>query len=344
MQIKSFSLGELSSHIGAELKGDPDCLISSPAPLDIAGVGQITFLRDDKYKNLLSETKASAIILQPKNMLEKTSANLLLLENPYLGFIKIINLMCAPPKPTPGVHATAVLGKNCDIAKTANIAANVVIGDNVCIGEHTIISANCTIGHNARVGDDVCIYPNVVLYDNVRLGNRVIVHSGAIIGADGFGMLNDNGIWVKVPQIGSVVIGDDVEIGASTTIDRGTLGDTEIGDGVKLDNQIQIAHNVCIGAHTLMAGGTMVAGSAKIGKHCMFGGRTSVADHAKIADHVILTGTTAIPSDISEPGIYSSGMLPQSNSKWRRNAVRLLQLDDMAKRLKDLEKRLKEIE
>lgn len=337
MQAKLFSLAELSSHIGAELKGDPDCLISGPAPLDAADTGQITFLRDDKYAGLLSKTKASAVIVHPKNVSE-TKANLLLLEDPFLGFVKIVNLMCAPPKPISGIHPTAVIGKNCDIAKTAHIAANVVIGDDVYVGEHAMISANCTIGQGVKLGDDVYIHPNVVLYDGVRVGNRTLIHSGAVIGADGFGMLNDNGLWVKVPQVGAVVIGDDVEIGANTTIDRGTLSDTEIGNGVKLDNQIQIAHNVRIGEHTLIAGGTMIAGSVEIGEHCMFAGRVSIADHAKIAARVILTGTTAISSSISEPGVYSSGLLPQTNAEWRRNAVRFKQLDDMAKRLKKLEK------
>ncbi len=336
-QAKLFSLAELSNHIGAELKGDPACLISGPAPLDAADTGQITFLRDNKYAGLLSETKASAVIVHPKNAIE-TKVNLLLLDDPFLGFVKVVNLMCAAPKPMAGIHPTAVIGKNCDIANTAHIAANVVLGDNVRIGEHTTILANCTIGHDVKMGDDVYIYPNVVLYDAVRLGSRVLIHSGVVIGADGFGMLNDHGSWVKVPQIGSVVIGNDVEIGASTTIDRGTLSDTEIGDGVKLDNQIQIAHNVRIGAHTLIAAGAMIAGSVEIGDHCMFGGRVSIADHAKITNQVVLTGTTSVASSISKPGVYSSGMLPQPNAEWRRNAVRLTQLNDMAKRLKKLEK------
>lgn len=331
------TLAELAEHIGAQLEGDPTCVISSPAPLDKAGLGQISFLHDPKYKKFLPDTQASAVILNPKDKV-KTNANLLLLENPPLGYAKALEKLVSLPRPKPGIHPTAVVGEHCKISQTATIGPYVVIGDHVEIGENTVIDAHCAIGDHATLGENVRLYPNVTLYHTISIGDRTIIHGGAVIGADGFGQVNDKGKWIKIPQLGNVVIGNDVEIGANTTIDRGALEDTIISDGVKLDNLIQIAHNVHIGAHTLMAGCSAVAGSTHIGKHCTIGGGVVIGGHIHIADQVMLTGTTVIHASISDPGVYSSGVPSQPNQAWRRNAVRFLQLDDMARRLRKLEK------
>jgi UDP-3-O-[3-hydroxymyristoyl] glucosamine N-acyltransferase len=217
-----------------------------------------------------------------------------------------------------------------------------VVEEQARVGARSHIGPGCVISRGATIGDDCTLKANVTICHDVRIGDRALLHPGVVVGADGFGIANDGGVWVKVPQLGVVVIGDDVEIGANTTIDRGALADTVIEEGVKLDNLIQIGHNVRIGAHTAIAAGVAIGGSATIGKRCTIGGAASIAGHLEIADDVHLTATSAVPKSISEPGLYSSGMPIQDNRTWRRNVVRMRQLDEMAKRLKGLEKRLDE--
>jgi UDP-3-O-[3-hydroxymyristoyl] glucosamine N-acyltransferase len=337
MTQKPYTLEQIAQHIGGKLTGDPSCAINAIAALDKAKPGEISFLNNPQYRAFLATTQASAVIVSPKDA-EACTGNYIVVDNPYLGYAKAAGLFEPQPSVKVGVHPTAVVGENCRIAATARIGANCVLGNNVVVGEHTIINPGCMIGDNSIIGDNTLLYARVTLYHNIKIGNRAIVHSGVVLGADGFGMVNDRGIWYKIPQLGGVVIGDDVEIGANTTIDRGALEDTVIENGVKLDNLIHIAHNVRIGAHTAIAGTTVIAGSAKIGKHCMIGGGVAISGHLQITDQVILTAKTEVGSSITEPGVYSSGMPAQPNREWRKNIIRFSQLDDIARRLKKLEK------
>lgn len=331
------SLEKLAQHLSAQLDGDPQCQITGIAPLDKAVAGNISFLNNPQYRPFLKTTQASAVILSSKDIPFYTG-NSLIMENPYLGYAKAATLFVLEPPIKPGIHPTAVIGENCHIAPTARIAAHSVIGEGVCIGEHTVVGPGCTVGDHSNLGENCLLYAHVTVYHGVYIGNNVILHSGTVIGSDGFGMVNDKGIWYKIPQLGGVRIGNHVEIGANTTIDRGALEDTVIEDGVKLDNLIQIAHNIRIGAHTAIAAGTIIAGSTQIGKHCMIGGGVAISGHLQITDGVILTAKTEVSSSITEPGIYSSGMPAQPNLAWRKNIIRFKQLDDIARRLKKLEK------
>jgi UDP-3-O-[3-hydroxymyristoyl] glucosamine N-acyltransferase len=331
-----FSLQQLAQHLSAELHGDPQCEISGVAPLDKATKGQISFLSDPKYQSFLTTTSAAAVILSAKDAAIYTG-NKLVMNNPYLGYAKVATLFIPKSATKPGIHPTAVIGEHCHIAPTASIGAHCVIGENVTVGANTRIGPGCTIGDSSSVGENCLLHAQVTLYHRVTIGNGTILHSGVVIGADGFGMVNDQGVWHKIPQLGGVKIGEHVEIGANTAVDRGALEDTVIEDGVKLDNLIQIAHNVHIGAHTAIAGGTVVAGSVKIGKYCMIGGGVAISGHLQITDKVILTAKAEVGHSITEPGIYSSGMPYQPNLQWRKNITRFRQLDEMARRLKRLE-------
>lgn len=330
------TLAELATKVGGILKGDADCIIESIGALQSAEPGQISFLNSAKYRRYLSETQASAVILR-KSDLDFCRTNALIVKDPYYAYAKIAEIFVEYPKVVPGIHTTAVIGKNCHIDKTASIGPHVVIEDEVTIGANTQIDPGCVIGERCRIGNDCHLWANVTLYYNVQLGNRVVIHSGTIVGSDGFGWAPHQGEWYKVPQLGSVIIGDDVDIGANTAIDRGALDDTIIGKGVILDNLIQIAHNVQIGDYTAIAGCTAIAGSTKIGKHCMIGGGSAINGHIEIADYVILTGTTAINQSIKESGMYSSGTPSMKTEEWRRIVVRFRQLDKMAKRIQALE-------
>ncbi len=337
----SHSLQELAQYLQAELHGDATCQITGIAPLDKAQFGQISFLHIPKFKPFLDKTQASAVILAPRDAVAFTG-NCLILDNPYLGYAKVAALFASTPSLAVGIHSSTVVGEHCRIAATARIGANCVIGNHVTIGEHSVVYPGCVISDRSVIGADSLLYAQVTLYHDIKLGNRVIVHSGVVIGADGFGMVNDRGIWHKIPQLGGVVIDDDVEIGANTTIDRGALEDTVIEQGVKLDNLIQVAHNVRIGAHTAIAAATIIAGSTKIGKHCMIGGGVAIGGpigtHIEIVDGVILTAKAEVGSSLLQPGVYSSGMPAVPNREWRKNIIRFSQLDNMARRLKKLER------
>jgi UDP-3-O-[3-hydroxymyristoyl] glucosamine N-acyltransferase len=335
----SFSLKQLAQHLSADMQGDPGCEITGIAPLDKAIPGQISFLITPQYRSFLNTTQASAVVLSPQDA-SAYVGNCLITANPHLGYAKLATLWAPKSAEKMGIHPSAVIGAHCQIAPTASIAAGCVIGDYVCIGADTRIGPGCVIGDHSTIGSGCCIYARVTLYHQIQIGDRVIIHSGAVIGADGFSFANDAGTWHKIPQLGRVCIGDDVEIGANTTIDRGALEDTIIEAGVKLDNLIQVAHNVRIGAHTAIAGGTAIAGSVEIGKHCMIGGAAAISGHLKIADGVILTAKTEVGTSITQKGIYSSGMPFQPNLQWRKNIIRFTQLDDIARRLKKLEKNI----
>lgn len=333
------TLSILAQHLSATLQGDPNCLITGLAPLDKATIGQISFLATPKYQMHLAMTKASAVILNSKAA-AIYPGNCLIVENPLLGYAQAATLFSTKEPLQPGIHPTAIIGKNSTIDPTAYIAAHVVIGDGVHIGKYTQIGPGSTIGDHSTIGDNCLLYAHVSVYHEITIGNRVILHSGAIIGADGFGMVQNQGAWYKIPQLGKVIIEDDVEIGANTTIDRGALEDTCIEVGVKLDNLIHIGHNTHIGAHTAIAGGTLIAGSVKIGKYCMIGGGAAIAGHLNIVDKVILTAKSEVGSSIMEAGVYSSGMPIQPNRQWRKNIVRFAQLDAIVRRLKKIEQAL----
>ena len=266
-----YTLGAIVERFGGELIGDADIVVNQVAPLSSALSGHISFLTNLKYRRQLQNCKAGAVIL---GVAERDTTDLprILSDNPYAYFAKVSALLNPRNAEAPGIHSTAIVGQTATVPASATIGAFAFVGEGVKIGEHVVIGSGCHLGEGVEIGDNSLLYPQVVVYHGCVVGKRAILHSGAVIGADGFGIAMENGRWIKVPQIGRVVIGDDVEIGANTTVDRGALEDTIIEDGVKLDNQIQVAHNVRIGAHTAMAGCVGIAGSARIGKHCTVGG------------------------------------------------------------------------
>jgi UDP-3-O-[3-hydroxymyristoyl] glucosamine N-acyltransferase len=331
------SLGELASRFGGEVHGDRGCPIRGVASLERAGEGEISFLSNVQFRRHLAATRASAVILEPR-FLPDCPVNALVTADPYLVFARVAQALHPPPPAEPGVHATAVLGRDCRMGDRVSVGPHAVLGEGVRLGDRVRVGPGCVIEDGVEVGADSVLEAGVVLHRGTRLGARVLVHSGAVIGGDGFGFANDRGRWVKIPQLGGVQVGDDVEIGSNTTVDRGALGDTVIEEGVKLDNQVQIAHNVRIGAHTAIAGCTGVAGSAVIGKRCAIGGGVGISGHLEIADDVQLTGTTFVSQSITEKGTYSSGVPFEPTRAWRRNFLRIRQLDDMARRLGELER------
>jgi len=335
-------LGDLAQYIGAELIGDANCTIERVATLGNARSGDITFITNARFKNLLPVTNASAVIISDQyRSLLKTNG--IVVSDPYVAYAKIATLLHASVTSRQGIHASSSVGSGCKIATTAWVGPNCVIDSGVTLGEHTYIGPGTVIEKDAAIGDACYVVANVTICHGVVMGDRVILHPGVVVGSDGFGLANENGEWVKIPQVGTVRIGNDVEIGANTTIDRGTIDDTVIGDGVKIDNLVQVAHNVQIGAHTAIAGCAGIAGSAKIGSYCQLGGGVGVVGHLEIADHVQVTGMSKVSSSITEPGVYASGTPLQPFQKWQRNAVRVKQLDDMARRLKALEEKINQL-
>jgi UDP-3-O-[3-hydroxymyristoyl] glucosamine N-acyltransferase len=336
MNKAEYTLTELAKVLNAELHGN-SCTITGIATLQNAQSGQITFLDNVKYRKYLPETKASAVILARNNLAE-CPTNALVMDNPYIGYATLAALFEQLPNAQHGIHPSAVIGNNCNIHPTASIGAQCVIGNNVVIGENTIIEAGCVIGDHSHIGANARLWPRVTIYYNVRVGERAIIHSGAVIGSDGFGFAHNKGQWQKIPQLGRVLIGNDVEIGANTAIDRGALDDTVINNGVKIDNLVQIDHNVTIGEHTAIAGCTAIAGSTCIGKYCAIGGSVSIAGHLTICDGVIITGGALVGQSVDTPGMYTSGVGIQPTLMWKKNLMRIYQLDEMAKRLRKLEK------
>lgn len=334
----TYTLSELAEALGAELQGDKNCRISNIATLKHAKPGDITYLTDIKYRKYMSETEASAILIEPQ-LAESCSLNALVLKNPQKGLIRLLQLLRPERPAVPGIHPTAIIGRECVLEESVTVGPYVVIGDHVKISRQTVIEAGVTIDEGTCIGEHCHLYPRVTLYHNLQVGNRVIIHSGAVIGADGFGLAQDTTkAWLKIPQVGRVILGDDVEIGANTTIDRGMLDDTVIGNGVKIDNLVMVGHNVHIGDHTAIAGCAGIAGSTRIGRYCMIGASAGINGHIEICDHVLITGMGMIEKSITEPGIYSSGTGMQTNREWHKSVIRFRQLDDMARRLRKLEK------
>lgn len=336
--MPEYTLGDLSNILGATLRGgDSRAVVSAIAPLADAANGDLSFLADPSYRHYLSSTKATAVLLAAKDA-EHCPVPCLIVDNPAVKFVQVARLFERKITQPCGIHSTAVISEGCSIDPTASIGAHCVIGHRVIIGKNTLIFPGTVIGDDVEVGEHCLLHANVTLYSCCLIGSRVIIHSGAVIGSDGFGNINQEGKWLKAPQLGRVRIANDVEIGANTTIDCGALGDTIIDEGVKLDNLIQIGHNVHIGAHTAMAAQVGVAGSTRIGKYCMLGGKAAINGHITIGDHVILTAITAVSKSIVDPGVYSSGIPAEPYSVWSKNTVRFTKLNDMYKRLLKLEK------
>lgn len=321
------TLGELAVRFGLGLRGDPDARVTHVATLEGATQDAVTFLANPRYKRFLATTRAGAVVLDPK-LADECPVGALLAKNPYAAYARIAALLHPAPVAVPGRHPTAVIDSGADIDASASIGANAVIAAGAKLGPRVVVGPGCVIMENVVIGADTRLVANVSVCAGVVIGERCLVHPGAVLGADGFGLAPDRGEWIKVPQVGSVRIGNDVEIGANTTIDRGAIDDTVVGDGVKLDNQIQIAHNVQVGAHTVIAGCTGVSGSTTIGQRCMIGGQVGIAGHLTICDDVVLTGRAFVTSSIHKPGMYSSGLPVEEASRFRKNAARFYQLDE----------------
>lgn len=322
----------LADRFGLELRGDPDLTIEGVATLARAERGQLAFLANTRYRSQLADSQASLVVLRAEDA-EAAPGAVLIAKDPYTAFAKMAALFDSRPARTPGIHPSAVIDPSARIAAGAHVGPFVTVGAHSMIGDGCVIGTGCVIGDDCTVGDGSELIARVVLVTRVRLGKRVLVHPGAVIGADGFGLAMDSGHWIKVPQLGGVVIGDDCEIGANTTIDRGALDDTVLEEDVRLDNQIQIGHNVRIGAHTAMAGCSAAAGSARIGRYCLIGGAAGVLGHLEICDRVVVTAMSLVTSSITEPGEYSSGTPLTDNRTWRKNAARFKQLDALARRV-----------
>ena len=333
------TLGQLAEALGATLKGPEALQITGLATLQEAGPGQLSFLANPQYRKYLDNCQAGAVLLKAADA-ESFAGNALIVADPYQAYARISHLFDPKPKAVAGIHPSAVVAEDAQVDASASIGPFAVIESGARIEADVCIGAPCFIGARCVVGEGGWLAPRVTLYHDVVIGKRVVIQSGAVIGGEGFGFANEKGIWRKIAQIGGVTIGDDVEIGVNTAVDRGALSDTRIGDGVKLDNQIQIAHNVQIGDHTAMAACVGISGSTRIGKHCMLAGGVGLVGHIDICDNVFVSGMTMVTRSITEPGSYSSGTAMQPLADWRKSAARIRQLDDMAKRLQQLEKRV----
>ncbi|WP_122575076.1 UDP-3-O-(3-hydroxymyristoyl)glucosamine N-acyltransferase [Pseudomonas viridiflava] len=333
----TIKLGQLAEFLDATLRGDQDKDINGLATLQEAGPDQISFLANPQYRKFLIDTQAAAVLLKPADA-DSFAGDALLVPDPYLAYARISHLFDPKPKAAAGIHPTAIIADDAVVDPAASIGAFAIVESGARIAAQVTVGAHCFIGARCEIGEGGWLAPRVTLYHDVRIGKRVVIQSGAVLGGEGFGFANEKGVWQKIAQIGGVSIGDDVEIGVNTAIDRGALADTRIGNGVKLDNQIQIAHNVQIGDHTAMAACVGISGSTKIGKHCMLAGGVGLVGHIEICDGVFITGMTMVTHSITEPGSYSSGTAMQPAAEWRKSAARLRKIDDMARRLQKLEK------
>ncbi len=321
-----YSLGELAVRFGLGLRGEPDLRVSRVATLSHAGRGALSFLANPRYRRQMQSTHATAVLVAAEHVVDCPVAALID-PNPYLAYARIADLLHPQAPPAAGIHPSAVVAAGVRIPASATVGPLVVIEDDVEMGERVFVGPGCVVQRGARIGADSQLMTRVNLYPGVRIGQRCILHAGVVIGADGFGFAPNAGTWVKVPQVGSVQVGDDVEIGANTTIDRGAIDDTVVEDGVKLDNQIQVGHNVSIGAHSAIAGCVGISGSVSIGRRCMIGGGVGIAGHLTIADDVVVTGCSLVTTSLREAGSYSSGMPAVETRKWRRMVAQLRRLD-----------------
>ncbi|MCA5917947.1 UDP-3-O-(3-hydroxymyristoyl)glucosamine N-acyltransferase [Pectobacterium brasiliense] len=335
----SIRLDALAQQLDAQLHGDGDIVITDVASMHSAKTGQITFLSDSRYREQLAVTQASAVVLTEAD-LPYCQVAALVVKNPYLTYARMAQLLDTTPQPATDIAPSAVIAPDATLGQNVSIGANAVIESGAQLGDGVVIGPGCFIGKDARIGAGTRLWANVTIYHRVELGEHCLIQSGTVIGSDGFGYANDRGNWVKIPQLGTVRIGDRVEIGASTTIDRGALDDTVIGNGVIIDNQCQIAHNVVIGDNTAVAGGVIMAGSLKIGRYCMIGGASVINGHMEICDKVTVTGMGMVMRPITEPGVYSSGIPLQPNKVWRKTAALVMNIDEISKRLKAVERKV----
>ena len=338
----NYTIKQLAEIVDAEIIGDSHQKITQVASLDDSIPQSIAFYHDKKYKKALSTTKVSAVILK-KEMSDTCSVIQLLVDDPHLAFAKIAQKLHPLPTASAGIHPQAVT-TGATIDPSAIIAAKVVIGAGAIIEAGVYIGSGCVIGQNAQIKKNSYLSANISVMDHMIIGERCIIHAGAVIGSDGFGFAKDGKQWLKIPQIGRVVIGDDVEIGANTAIDRGAIKDTIIADGVKLDNQIHIAHNVQIGKNTAIAACVGIAGSTTIGENCTFAGMVGVTGHINIADDIFITGATPVTRSLTKSGAYSGNVVVMENKHWRKSNARFRKLDDMYKKIVALEKKLAAIE
>lgn len=335
----SYSLREIAAQLGGEVLGDGEVAVSRMASLASAKSGDLSFLSDTKYRSLLATTGASAVIVGSEAR-DATSLPRIVTENPYAYFARVSSLLNPVVAAERGIHATAVIDPTASVPASVSIAAHCHVGRHVRIGENVVIGPGSVIGDHASIGDNSSLHANVTIYAGCELGKNCIVSSGVVIGADGFGYAEAEGKWVKIPQVGRVMIADDVEIGANTAIDRGALDDTVIEEGVKLDNLIQIGHNCHIGAHSVIAGCVGIAGSARIGRHCRIGGAAMILGHLEIADGVTISPGSMITRSLAKADTYTALMPFQPHDKWLKTAAHLRHLDDMATRIARMENEL----
>lgn len=326
-----YRLSEIAVQINAtlDLKGLEDTLVTGLAPIENSNSRCISFLSNPKYKVHLAGTQAGAVILSA-DLAEDCPVPVLIVKEPYVGFAKTAALFDNTPKVVPGIHPTAVIHPSVNIPASAAIGAFVVVEEGAVIGENVVIGAGSVIGPYTKLGDHTIIKPRVVTYHGVIIGKHCLIHSGAVLGSDGFGLANENGRWLKVPQLGSVELHDEVEIGANTTVDRGAIENTVIGHGVKIDNQVQIAHNVVIGSGTAIAAQVGIAGSAKVGRHCLLGGKVGINGHIEIGDGVMVTAMSGISKNIETPGVYSASMPARPVREWNKFLARLNRIEKLS--------------
>lgn len=335
--MQNYTLSQIAELLSAELQGDGALEITKIATLAHARSGHIAFLANKKYRSQLEATQASAVIVSEADA-PYFNGNKLIVANPYVSYAKLAQLMDTTPRSAAtGIHPSAVVHPNATVSKSAAIGANTVIESNAIINDNVQIGPNSFIGEGVKIGSGTKLWSNVTIYHNIEIGSDCLLQANSVIGSDGFGYANERGQWVKIPQLGSVIIGDKVEIGASTTIDRGALDDTIIHSNVIIDNQCQIAHNVEVNSGTAIAGCTVLAGSVTIGKNCQIGGMTAINGHMSVCDGVIITGMSMVTKSITEPGIYSSGIPHTTNKEWRKSIAHLRNLSEMKSRIKALE-------
>lgn len=330
-------LGELAAQFDCELVGDPDRTIDNVAGLQDAGPNSLSFLSNPKFRSQFAGTQAAAVVVRAEDVEDSPTASLVS-DNPYADYARMAAVIHPPPRYAPGVDASAAVAATAEVSPLAHVAANVSIGDRSIIGDNVYVGPGTVIGPDCSVGDDCRLVANVTLVRDVKLGLRGIFHPGVVIGADGFGNAMTPDGWVKVPQLGGVRIGNDVEIGANTTVDCGAIDDTVIDDGVRIDNLCMIAHNVHIGAHTAVAAMTGISGSTTIGKRCMFAGQVGVVGHVTICDDVVVSGKAVVSKDITEPGVYAASFTAEPAREWSRKVARFRRLGQLIERVDKLEK------
>ncbi|MFU2127312.1 UDP-3-O-(3-hydroxymyristoyl)glucosamine N-acyltransferase [Gallibacterium anatis] len=342
--MQQYRLIDLAEKVGGTLKGNADIFVESIAPLERATSQQLTFISNPKLRPLLAQSQAGVLLVSEADLPYcADDQNVIVVKDPYVAYAILAQLMDITPQPSADIAESAVISTSALLGKNVSIGANAVIEDGAIIGDDVCIGAGCFIGKNAKIGARTKLWANVSVYHNVEIGEDCLIQSSAVIGSDGFGYANEKGKWIKIPQTGSVIIGNRVEIGACTCIDRGALDSTVIEDNVIIDNLCQIAHNVHIGTGTAVAGGVIMAGSLHVGRYCLIGGASVINGHMEICDGVTITGMGMVMRPITKPGVYSSGIPLQTNKEWRKTAALTLGINDMNKRLKALEKQIKNI-